>query len=134
MRHGMRMAWCVAAMVALAAGVSAQERRQAGGGGQYNLANEKTVSAKVIGVQTEEPVPGQPVPFLAVTVDGKPLRIFLAPAEWMEKQRFEFTPGATAEITGVTGYRLNGDAMMPRRIKIGAKTLTFRDNEGKPLW
>ena len=134
-----RMTWCVTAMLVLAAmaapRVSAQERRQSGGGGgQYNLANEKTVSARVVGVQTDEPAPGQTIAFLAVTVDGKALRIFLAPPEWMEKQKFEFTPGATAEITGVLGYRLNGDAMMPRKIKIGAKTLTLRDAEGKPVW
>lgn len=131
-----RIGVCVTAMLVLvAAGLGAQERRQAGGGGgQYNMANEKVVSAKVVGVQTAEPAPGQTIAFLAVTVDGKPLRIFLAPPDWMEKQKFDFTPGAAAEITGVLGYRLNGDAMMPRKIKIGAKTLTLRDGEGKPLW
>ena len=130
-----RMTWCVLAMWLVAAGsLGAQERRQSGGGGGYNLANEKTVSAKVIGVQTDEPAPGETIAFLAVTVDGKPLRIFLAPPAWMEKQQFTFTPGATAEITGVLGYRLNGDAMMPRKIKIGSKSLTLRDKTGKPLF
>jgi hypothetical protein len=131
-----RITLCVTAVLVLASGaLGAQERRQsAGGGGQYNVANEKTVHATVVGVQTAEPVPGETIAFLAVTVDGKPLRIFLAPPEWMEKQQFEFTPGAAAEITGVPGYRLNGEAMMPRKIKIGAKTLTLRSPEGKPLW
>lgn len=131
-----RMTWCVLAMWLVTAGSpGAQERRQSGGGGGgYNLANEKTISAKVVGVQTEEPAPGETIAFLAVTVDGKPLRIFLAPPAWMEKQNFQFTPGAAAEITGVPGYRLNGDAMMPRTITIGSKTLTLRDRAGKPLF
>ena len=131
-----RMTWCVMAMFVAAVGsLGAQERRQgAGAGGGYNLSNEKTVTAKVIGVQTDEPAPGETVAFLLVTVSGEELRIFLAPPAWMEKQQFAFTPGSTAEITGVLGYRLNGDAMMPRKIKIGAKTLTLRDAEGKPLW
>lgn len=132
-----RMTWCVLAML-VAAGMARpmaqQERRQAGGGGGYNLANEHKVAAKVVGIQTAEPQPGETIAYLAVTIDGKPVHIFLAPAEWMEKQKFDFTPGATAEITGVSGYRLNGDAIMPRKITIGGKTITFRDAEGKPLW
>ena len=131
-----RMTLCMTMVLALSVGaLGAQERRQSGGGGgQYNMANEKTVAATIVGVQTAEPVPGETIAFLAVTVDGKPLNIFLAPPEWMEKQKFDFTPGAAAEITGVLGYRLNGDAMMPRKIRIGAKTLTLRNAEGKPVW
>lgn len=122
-----------AVMVVSAAVAGAQERRQSGGGG-YNVANEKTMTAKIVGVQVAEPEPGQPVPFLAVTVNGEPLRILLGPTDWIEKQQFDFPAGATATITGVGGFRLNGAALMPREIKVGAKTLTFRDAKGQPVW
>ena len=111
----------------------AQERRQAGPT-PYNLANEKTMTAKVVGLDSTEPIPGREVTFLAVTVNGEPLSVFLPPPEWLKKQNFSFPAGATAEILGVTGYRLNGDAVMPRKIKIGTRTLTLRDERGNPLW
>ena len=123
----------VLGLAATSGSTAAQERRQ-GGPPPYNLASEKTISATVVGLDSTEPVEGRQVTFLAVTVGGAPLKVFLGPPEWMKKQNFAFTKGATAEITGVGGYRLNGDAIMPRKITIGNRTLTLRDDTGKPLW
>ena len=123
----------VLGIAAISSPMAAQERRQ-GGPTPYNLTSEKTITATVVGLDTTEPVEGRQVTFLAVTVAGTPLKVFLGPPDWMKKQNFAFTKGATAEITGVGGYRLNGDAIMPRKIKIGNRTLTFRDDTGTPLW
>lgn len=111
----------------------AQERRQAGGAGGYNAAAETTVKMVVVNTYTM-PV-GDNLLILAATVEGRPLQVILAPEEYVKKQAFTFTAGATVEVTGMPGAQVNGEpAMLARQVKSGRATLTLRDATGKPAW
>jgi hypothetical protein len=113
---------------------ASQEPRQAGPP-PYDVTSERTVAGTVVGTATISPAPDRQMLYLTLTVDGRPLEIILAPPAWVKKQAFVFTVGATAEVTGVPGMHLNGEAaMMARTLKVGAHTLTVRDAAGKPLW
>jgi hypothetical protein len=117
--------------------LAAQERRTGGGPAAappYDLAAEKVVIGKIVGTDTLAPPDREPVMYLTITADNAPLNVILGPAEWVKKQGFTFTPGAAAEVTGATGFRLNGPAMLARSVKVGAKTLALRDAKGKPMW
>lgn len=111
----------------------AQERRA--GGPPYNVANEVTVSGTVVGVETFTPPDGVARGVLNLTVEGKPLAILLGPQEWFAAQRFSVEKGASVQVTGLTGARLNSmPAMTPRVVKVGTRTLTIRNEKGVPMW
>jgi len=120
--------------LAIPTALLAQERRQAGGGaGGYNVSAETTVKMVVSNTYTM-PV-GDNLLILAATVEGRALQVILAPEEYVRKQAFTFTAGATVEVTGVPGAQVNGEpAMLARQVKSGAATLTLRDATGKPAW
>jgi|SRR5579871_6377209 len=128
-----RMTRVVAGALLLSWNVVAQEQRQAGPP-PYDVSHEKIVKAKVVGTDVIEPAPGRQMMYLKVTVDGKPVNVIMAPPDWIKKQNFVFTAGAAADVTGIAGYRLNGEAIMARKIVIGGKTLTLRSDDGKALW
>jgi hypothetical protein len=132
----MSKARTVAPLLALAlmmTTLGAQERRQ-GGPPPYDPSKEVTVSGTVTGTETIE-VPDGARLILMLTVNGAPVGVILGPEAWVLKQGVAFTKGAAAEVIGLTGYRYNSNpAMMPRSVKVGAKTLTLRDATGKPLW
>jgi hypothetical protein len=113
--------------------VHAQERRA--GGPPYNPAEEVTVSGIVVSVETFTPPDNVARGILNVTVDGKPLVILLGPQEWFAAQRFSFEKGASVQVTGLTGSRMDSKpAMMPRLVKVGTRTLTIRNAKGEPMW
>ena len=121
------------------AGLRAHERRQGGGDGSglppYNLTTEVTVSGKVASTGTTPTMAGAALATVTLTVDGGPLHVLLAPPDFMTKQAFAIAAGATVQVTGMPGLRLDGEpAMIARTLKIGAKTLTLRDATGKPAW
>jgi hypothetical protein len=126
-----------AALIALALMMTtcldAQERRQ-GGAPPYDPSKEVTVSGSVIDTETIE-VGSDKRRILMVTIDGAPTGIILGPDAWVEKQGVVFAKGATVQVVGLTGYKYDGHpALMPRTVKGGNKTLTLRDETGKPLW
>lgn len=111
----------------------AQERR--GGGPPYNPADEVTVSGTVVSVETFTPPDGMARSVLNLAVEGKPVAILLGPQEWFASQRFSFEKGASVQVTGLTGSRLNSmPAMLPRVVKVGIRTLTIRNAKGEPMW
>jgi hypothetical protein len=113
--------------------LGAQERRQ-GGPPPYDPSKEVTVSGVVKGMESIQ-VPDGMRSILVLTVNNEPLGILLGPEAWVQKQGVTFAAGATVQVVGLTGYRYNGgSAMMPRTVKVGAKTLTLRDETGKPLF
>lgn len=123
---------CVCVIV-VGSWLHAQERR--GGGPPYVLADEVTVTGTVVGVETFTPPDGVPRAALNITAEGKPLAILLGPQEWFATQRFTFEKGASVQVTGLTGSRLNSmPAMLPRLVKVGTRTLTIRNAKGEPMW
>jgi hypothetical protein len=127
----------VASLLALALMLTtclgAQERRS-GGPPPYDLTSEVTVTGVVKGTETIE-VPDGKRSILVLTVNNEQLGIILGPETWVQKQGVTFAPGASVQVVGLTGYRYQGGpAMMPRTVKAGSKTLTLRDETGKPLF
>ena len=113
--------------------LAAQERRQ-GGPPPYDPSKEVTVTGIVKGMESIE-VPDGKRAILVLTVNNENLGVLLGPETWVAKQGVKFAPGASVQVTGLTGYRYNGgSAIMPRVVKAGAKTLKLRDDAGKPLW
>lgn len=113
--------------------IGPQERRQ-GGPPPYDPSKEVTVSGVVKGMESID-VPDGRRSILVLTVNNENLGILLGPETWVQKQGVTFAAGAQVQVVGLTGYRYNGgSAMMPRSVKAGAKTLTLRDETGKPLF
>ena len=113
--------------------LGAQERRT-GGPPPYDVSQEVTVSGVVKGMETIE-VPSGKRSVLVLTVNNESLGILLGPEDWVQKQGVTFSAGASVQVVGLTGYRYDGGAaMMPRTVKAGTKTLTLRDETGKPLF
>ena len=122
----------LALVLMLTTWLGAQERRQ--GGPSYDPSKEVTVSGVVKGMESIQ-VPDGMRSVLVLTVNNESLGILLGPEAWVQKQGVTFAPGASVQVVGLTGYRYNGGAaMMPRTVKAGTKTLTLRDETGKPLW
>lgn len=124
---------CVLLM--MAGVVGAQERRQ-GGPPPYNPANEITVTASVISLDTVTPPDGAAAQaVLMIEAEGGALGVFMGPSAWFTKQGVTFRKGDTVEVTGLRGARYNGNpALMPRIVKVGNKTVTLRDAKGLPMW
>ena len=60
-------------------------------------------------------------------MQGKTLNLLLGPPSWVKQQKFDVKSGATLEMTGVPGYKANGNpALLVRQIKAGKQTLTLR--------
>ena len=115
--------------------VIAQERRAAGGPPPYNLAKETTVTGTVIGTEVIDPGDRPPMTVLMMTVNKTEFGVFLGPNEWVTKQNFAFTKGASVQVTGMTGFKYKGlDAVTARIVKVGAKSLVLRDDTGKAKW
>ena len=127
-----RLVMIAAIVMTLPAVPSAQERRQAGPA-PYDRSQEVTVKGKAGRSYT---VPGgNELTILAIEVDGKPLQLILAPADFIKKQKADLAAAATVEATGLPGGHVNGEpAMLVRTLKIGTRTVALRDESGKPLW
>jgi hypothetical protein len=129
------LATMLACVLLMSTAVAAQERRQSGGPPPYDLKAEVTVTGTVVGTETITPPDRPALTVLQLTVKGEKLAVFVGPAEWVAKQKFEFPKGADAQILANTGFRyVGGPAVQPRRITIGKRTLTVRDDEGRPVW
>ena len=117
----------------LPASLGAQERRQAGPA-PYDRSQEVTVKGKA-GRTYSLPGGKQELAILAIEVDGKPLQLILAPADFMKKQNANVAASAAVEAVGLQGRHVNGEpAMLVRTLKIGNRTIALRDEAGKPLW
>lgn len=119
----------------LSAAATGQERRQAGGPPPYDLAKETTTSGTIVGHFTIPAGPQRELAILTIAVDGKKLHVILAPPEVLKKQQFVFSKGAAVEVKGIPGHHVNGEpAIQTRTVQSGKRTLTVRDETGKPTW
>ena len=122
-------------LMLLTVSVAGQEMRRQGGPPPYNPKAEVTVNGTVIGTETITPPDRPEQTILLLTVDNAKLAVFVGPTDWVTKQKFEFTKGAAAQVVGNTGFVYRGtEAIQPRTVKVGTRTLQVRDASGKPSW
>ena len=132
------LTFALAGALAGIAPVHAQERRASpdrpgdAGPRPYEVAGEQTVTGTF--VRSFEGPFGE-LTIFETTVQGKTLNLLLGPPSWVKQQKFDVKSGATLEITGVPGYKANGNpALLVRQIKAGKQTLTLRRANGDPMW
>ncbi len=128
------------ALVVLALAVTvisavAQGPRSGGRGmgmGPYDVKTETTVTGTVQAVQLH-PGHGQGMgTHLLLKTKDATLDVHVGPSTYIEKQGFAFAEGDTVEVTG--SMIKTNDAILARIIKKNDKSLTLRDESGKPLW
>ena len=125
----------VVSALLLSVSPTAQEMRRQGGPPPYNPKTEVTVTGTVIETETITPPDRPEMTVLLLTVDNAKLAVFIGPTDWVKKQKFEFTKGAAATVVGNKGFVFRGtEAVQPRTVKIGTRTLEVRDASGKPVW
>jgi hypothetical protein len=71
---------------------------------------------------------------LIVDADGTAMEVMLGPLSFLTQQKYTFEIGDRLTITGVRTKRGETDMIAPRIIKRGDTTMTFRDENGRPLW
>jgi hypothetical protein len=71
---------------------------------------------------------------LVVDADGTPMEVMLGPQSFLTEQKYTFDIGDRLTITGVRTKRGETEMIAPRLIKRGDTTMTFRDENGRPLW
>ncbi|HEX6881111.1 MAG TPA: hypothetical protein VF135_12150 [Terriglobales bacterium] len=134
----MRRTLLLLVVIALAVTVlSAVAQSQGPGGrgmgmGPYDVKTETTVTGTVQAVQLH-PGRGRGMgTHLLLKTKDATLDVHVGPSTYIEKQGFAFTEGDTVEVTG--SMVKTKDAILARSIKKNDKTLTLRDDTGKPLW
>ena len=100
----------------------------------YFKLTEATIIGEVESMDTHEHDPGMKCFRLILTTGTETLVVHVAPAEFLEKNKIKFTRGETLEIIGSRIKEDNVDALLPREIKQGPKTIMLRDRDGRPLW
>ena len=122
-------------LMLLTVSVAGQEMRRQGGPPPYNPKAEVTVNGTVIGTETITPPDRPEQTILLLTVDNAKLAVVVGPTDWVTKQKFEFAKGAAAQVVGNKGFVYRGtEAVQPRTVKVGTRTLEVRDASGKPAW
>lgn len=102
------------------------------GFGPYDPSAETTVVGTVELVQQHPGRgAGMGTHLLLKTKDSK-LDVHVGPSWYIDKNGFSFAEGDTVEVTG--SLLKTKDGILARVIKKGDKTLTLRNNSGRPLW
>lgn len=62
------------------------------------------------------------------------ISVNVGPAFYLDQQKISFKAGDVVEVTG-SKVRFNGkDVILAAQVKDGDKTITLRDNSGRPAW
>ncbi|WP_201327351.1 DUF2202 domain-containing protein [Thermotomaculum hydrothermale] len=96
----------------------------------YDVSQETTINATVIGFDTVYPSR------LIVTMeDSRQLAVFMAPKWYLAQQNITFTEGQVITIIGVlTTFSDSTDGIIARQVISGDSLYEFRDANGIPLW
>lgn len=100
----------------------------------YFKLTEMTIIGEVESVTTVETDMGVRCVELALTTGTETLLVHIGPAEFVERNKIQFTKGETLEMIGSRTKENNVDAFLPREIKQGVNTIMLRDRDGRPLW
>jgi hypothetical protein len=104
----------------------------------YNPQTVTTVTGQVAKVEelTMGPAGGMGMKFreILLKTDKGSIKVHLAPAYYLNEQKFAVKAGDTLEVTGSQVTMNNQPALIAREVKVKDKTLKLRDEQGMPAW
>lgn len=102
----------------------------------YDPTKEQTISGKVAEVKTGVTIEGMPpgLQMLVQTDASEPMRVYVGPEWYMERQGVEIRDQDDVQVTGALATVAGQSLLLAREVAFGGQTLTLRDNHGKPLW
>ncbi len=104
--------------------------RSASGSIYYDVSQETTINATVIGFDTV-----YPSRLLVITEGSEQLAVFMAPKWYLNQQDIAFAKGQAITIIGVlTTFSDSTQGIIARQIVSGDSLYEFRDEDGIPLW
>jgi len=102
----------------------------------YNPSEVKTIHGTIESVGTFRPE-GTSIEGLRLRIktdDGKSVTVHAGPRPYVDREKIAFHYGDEVTVTGSPGKLDWRDVIIASQIKVGDKTLTLRDKEGKPQW
>ncbi len=132
-----------AALVAMAMPVMTQAQGQGRGmmqGMGYDKAKETTVTGTVTDVTEQQGMGMGMGVHLALKAGNEALDVHLGPKAWLDEHGYTFAAGDELTIVGARttmhdmATMTDKTALIAREIKKGDKTITLRDETGRPLW
>ncbi len=101
-----------------------------GGALYYDVTQETTINATVIGFDTV-----YPSRLIVMLEDGSQLAVFMAPQWYLAQQGIVFEEGQALTIVGVLTTFVDGSSgIIARQVITGDSLYEFRDANGIPLW
>ncbi len=100
----------------------------------YNPATEVTVNGSVEEVKQVSGPQGQAGTHLSLKTDQETIDVHVGPSWFLTQNKINFDKGDQIKVTGSKVKFENGDVLIAREIKKGAKTITLRNTQGIPDW
>jgi len=105
---------------------------------KYDRATETTVKGIVGELKLVPPTGSNPIAYL-VTKTGPDkerdlIDIFLCPKKFLDQMGITFKPDEEIEIKGSKVKQAGSDLILAREMVKAGETLTFRFEDGKPVW
>jgi sporulation protein YlmC with PRC-barrel domain len=102
----------------------------------YNPNTVRTIRGTVQSIDTHR-IKGTSMEELRLHVkadDGKMMIVHVGPRSYVDRQNISFHPGDAVTITGSLTKAGRHEALVASQIQTADKTLSLRDQSGKPLW
>lgn len=100
----------------------------------YDPATETTVKGTVEEVKQHEMMMGWMGTHLALKSGNETFDVHLGPSGFLQDEGVSFARGDEIEVIGSKVKMGETNALLARQIKQRDKTLTLRDEQGRPLW
>ena len=125
----------VAAIIAIAVRVAAQDNATQQNVPKYNIAQEQTLQGVVLEVKDYHcPVSGTIGTHFSLRTEHGDLEVHMAPAKFFKDYEILIRKGVDVSVTG-NRVEFNGKpAVIARLVRIGQETFAFRDEKGRPNW
>ena len=102
---------------------------------RYDTAAEMTLHGVVQDVRNFYcPISGDEGTHLTVATDGGTVEVHVAPARFLNGQKWQFFRGDEVEVVGSRIIYHGHEALIARTIARGNQTVAVRKADGKPLW
>ncbi len=104
----------------------------------YDRATETNVKGTVGELKLVPPTGGKPIAYLVARTgpdkDKDVIEIFLCPKKFLDEMGISFKPDEEVEIKGSKVKQNGAELILAREMIKGGETLTFRFEDGKPVW